>query len=117
MNRLHRVLIVASAALLPLVGHAAGATPLTRAQVRAELIAAEQNGTYPSSKVHYPDAQPDPASKYVANRAAQQLADEAAADAAYGAASRGTSESGKPSVNASGAGGVRPQSVDIYRGH
>ena len=95
MNRLHRVLIVASAALLPLLGHAAGATPLTRAQVRAELIEAEQNGTYPTSKVHYPDAQRDPASQYVASKAAQRLADEAKADAAYGGGSRGTSESGK----------------------
>lgn len=78
MNRLNKALIVASFVVLPLVGHAADNAPLTRAQVRAELIAAEQNGTYPTSKVHYPEPGWDPSAVYVANKAAQKLAREAA---------------------------------------
>ena len=68
MNRLNKALIVASFVVLPLVGHAADNAPLTRAQVRADLIAAEQNGTFPLSKVHYPDPAYDPSAVYVANK-------------------------------------------------
>jgi uncharacterized protein DUF4148 len=78
MNRLNKALIVASFVVLPLVGHAADNAPLTRAQVRADLIAAEQNGTFPLSKVHYPEPGWDPSAVYVANRAAQKMARDAA---------------------------------------
>src|ERR1700761_4165467 len=95
MKRLNRALIVASLVVAPLTApfavpfaaHASEIAPLTRAQVRAELIEAERNGTYPTSKVHYPDPQPDAASVYVANRAAAQ----AGADSAYGGSAAGSS--------------------------
>jgi uncharacterized protein DUF4148 len=121
MKRLNRALIVASLALTPFVGHAVHAAELTRAQVRAQLIEAEQNGTYHTSKTHYPDAQPDLAATYVANKAAEGRA----AATAYGPATTGSTDSGAGSnagISASAAseraGAVlRPQFGDLYRGH
>lgn len=115
MKRLNRALIVASLVIAPFAAHAADIAPLTRAQVRAELIQAEQNGTYPTSKVHYPDAQPDAATVYVANRAAAK----AAANSAYGGSVAGSSATGAPAV--SGSGGAvsseRPQFGNLYSHH
>ncbi|WP_459718639.1 DUF4148 domain-containing protein [Paraburkholderia sp. 2C] len=119
MKRLNRALIAASLVVAPLTAifaapvaaPAADVAPLTRAQVRAELIEAEQNGTYPTSKVHYPDAQPDAATVYVANRAAAK----AGVDSAYGGSPAGSSVSG---ARAGGAvSGERPQFGNLYRHH
>jgi hypothetical protein len=133
MKRLNKALIVASFVVLPLVGHAADNAPLTRAQVRAELIAAEQNGTYPTSKVHYPEPGWDPSAVYVANKAAQKLAREAAnnqaADASNSAANSANpgadasanadaaaSSYGGSSIGSSDA-GTRYDSADLGRAH
>jgi hypothetical protein len=123
MKRLNRALIVASLALTPFVGHAVHAAELTRAQVRAQLIEAELNGTYHTSKTHYPDAQPDFAAAYVAKKTAERRA----AATAYGPATAGSTDSGAGagagiSASASAAderaGAVlRPQFGDLYRGH
>jgi hypothetical protein len=117
MKRLNRALIVASLALTPFFGHAVHAAGLTRAQVRAQLIEAEQNGTYHTSKTHYPDATPDFAATYVANNAAERRA----AAVAYGPASAGSSDSGAGAATAVAnerAGAVlRPQFGNLYRGH
>jgi hypothetical protein len=119
MKRLNRALIAASLVVAPLTAmftapvaaQAADIAPLTRAQVRAELIEAERNGTYPTSKVHYPDPQPDAAVAYVANRAAAK----AGVDSAYGGSAAGSSVSG---ARAGGAGSVeRPQSGNLYSHH
>ena len=57
MKRIYLATIAASALGLRLLSHAeATSTHTTRAQVRAELIAAEQAGQYPQSYSHYPDA-------------------------------------------------------------
>ncbi|CAB3763257.1 DUF4148 domain-containing protein [Paraburkholderia humisilvae] len=130
MKRLNQALVVASFVLLPLVSHAADSVPLTRAQVRADLISAEQNGTYPTSKEHYPDPAWDPAAVYVANKAAQKIAQEAAnkaaADAAaassYGNSTSGSSVSGAASGSTSGSrvdnsALVRSQMDNLYHGH
>jgi hypothetical protein len=122
MKRLNQALIVASFVVLPLVGHAADSAPLTRAQVRADLIAAEQNGTYPTSKVHYPEPGWDPSAVYVANKAAQKLAQtagnkgtgDAAAATSYGGSTSGSSASGAHAENGVHA---RPQFDNLYRGH
>ncbi|MFC0401059.1 DUF4148 domain-containing protein [Paraburkholderia rhizosphaerae] len=90
MKRLNQALVVAALLVPPFAAHATDVAPLTRAQVRNELIAAEQNGTYPTSRVHYPDAQPNAATVYVANRAASK----AAADTAYGGSASGSFSSG-----------------------
>jgi hypothetical protein len=119
MKRLNRALIVASLVVAPLTAafaapvaaHATDVAPLTRAQVRAELIAAEQNGTYPTSKVHYPDAQPDAATVYVANRAAAK----AGVDSAYGGSAAGSAVSGARAGAASS--GERVRFDNLYRHH
>jgi hypothetical protein len=133
MNRLNKALIVASFVVLPLVGHAADNAPLTRAQVRAELIAAEQNGTYPTSKVHYPEPGWDPSAVYVANKAAQKLAREAANNqaanvdaSANSSANTGADSTANANVAASSYGGstvgssqagARFDSADLGRAH
>jgi Domain of unknown function (DUF4148) len=135
MNRLNKALIVASFVVLPLVGHAADNAPLTRAQVRADLIAAEQNGTFPLSKVHYPDPAYDPSAVYVANKAAQKLAQEAANngtttannganDGANDRASAGASANANAAASSYGGSnagssetGARFDSADLGRAH
>jgi uncharacterized protein DUF4148 len=126
MKRLNQALIVASFVVLPLVSHVADSAPLTRAQVRADLISAEQNGTYPPSKVHYPDPARDPAVVYVANKAAQKIAQAAArnteANAANNAAeatSYGNSTSGSSAFGSHPDNGTlaQPQVKNLYRGH
>jgi hypothetical protein len=137
MKRLNKALTVASFVVLPLVSHAADNAPLTRAQVRADLIAAEQNGTYPTSKVHYPEPGWDPSAVYVANKAAQKMARDAAnngtanADAnanpqtdpnananaaasSYGGSSAGSSEAGAR-FDSADLGRAHP--VNLYRHH
>jgi hypothetical protein len=70
VKRIYVAAIVAASLSLPLLSHAQSTgTHITRAQVRAELIAAEKAGQYPQSYSHYPDASPDAALEYVANRA------------------------------------------------
>lgn len=113
MKRLHHALIVASLLALPLSSHAAGDASLSRAQVRAELIAAEQAGQSPHSKVHYPDAAPNRATMYVANRAAH----DADAGSSYGPSYAGGFASGIHALHARIAAGVRAPVDDIYRGH
>ncbi|CAB3756935.1 DUF4148 domain-containing protein [Paraburkholderia humisilvae] len=110
MKRLNLALVVAALLAAPFAAHATDPAPLTRAQVRNELLSAEQNGTYPTSKVHYPDAQPNAATTYVANRAASK----AAADGAYGGSANGSFASG----SRSGAGwSDRPQLSNLYSHH
>jgi Domain of unknown function (DUF4148) len=126
MKRLNKALIVASFVVLPLVGHAADNAPLTRAQVRADLIAAEQNGTFPLSKVHYPEPAWNPSAVYVANKAAQKMAQEAANSAAANNeaananvsvnANAAASSYGGSSVGSSEA-GARFDSADLGRAH
>jgi hypothetical protein len=109
MQRIQNALVIATLLGLPLVSHAANVAPLSRAEVRSELIAAEQAGQIPQSKAHYPDAQPNAATVHVANRAVN--------NSAYGPQSSGSSASGISSIRSRLAAGVRPTAVDIYRGH
>ncbi|CDY79223.1 hypothetical protein BGLT_01918 [Caballeronia glathei] len=92
MKRFPQALIFASVLSLPLVSHAqSDMAPVTRAQVRAQLVEAQRTGQYPQSKSHYPAAQPSAAAAYVANRAA-------AADPSYGSSLAGSSDSGNRAV-------------------
>ena len=59
MKSLLSAVIVASALIVPAVSFAQQANaPVTRAQVRAELVAAQQNGTLDQNDVTYPKATP-----------------------------------------------------------
>jgi len=58
MKSLLSAVIVASAVLVPAVSFAQSNAPVTRAQVQAELVAAQQNGTLDQNDVSYPKAQP-----------------------------------------------------------
>jgi hypothetical protein len=55
MNRVLSILLVASTVVTPLSAIAQTSTdPVTRSEVRAQVSAAQQNGTLHQSKVHYP---------------------------------------------------------------
>ncbi|WP_084688287.1 DUF4148 domain-containing protein [Paraburkholderia oxyphila] len=114
MKRFYLAAIVVSAMSLPLVSHAQPATTqTTRAQVRAELIAAEQAGQYPRSRLYYPDAAPNAAVEYVADRDAARTANQGA----YGFPGAGRSESGFLHRREHAVTLAQPDSTDIYRGH
>ncbi|MFL9894034.1 DUF4148 domain-containing protein [Paraburkholderia sp. RL17-383-BIF-A] len=85
---------VALAAAIPALAFAQSTTPLTRAQVRAELVELELAGWHPGagSDPHYPDdilaAEAVVAARHAAGRTSAQ--------AGYGEDDQGTSESGGP---------------------
>jgi len=59
MKSLLSAVVVASALIVPAVSFAQQANgPVTRAQVQAELVAAQQNGTLDQNDVSYPKATP-----------------------------------------------------------
>jgi hypothetical protein len=125
MKLWNKALLAASFVVLPLVSHASDNSPVTRAQVRADLVAAEQNGTFPFSKEHYPDPAWDPSAVYVANKAAQKMAREAAnngangtnaANGTNGADARAVSSYGGSSAGSS-AWGTRLDSAELGRAH
>ncbi|HWT36117.1 MAG TPA: DUF4148 domain-containing protein [Paraburkholderia sp.] len=87
MKSLLSAVVVASALIVPAVSFAQQATnaPVTRAQVQAELVAAQQNGSLDQNDVAYPPAKP----QFGATTASTEV----------GGVTAGTSESGKrPSV-------------------
>jgi Domain of unknown function (DUF4148) len=109
MRHIKRVLIISVLIGLPIASHATDVVaPKTRAQVRAELLAAELSGQLPYSQAHYPDPQPNPAVVYVARKAAS--------DTSYGSSISGESAEGAGSVG-TGLAAKRPTVVNIYRGH
>ncbi|MFT0174744.1 DUF4148 domain-containing protein [Paraburkholderia mimosarum] len=109
MKRISLAAIVASALTLPLLSQAqAATTQITRAQVRAELTAAEQAGQYPLSDIHYPDPASDSAVEYVADRAV--------AGWSYGPSMAGRSDSGSRHFRNHLVTRAQPDSTDIYRG-
>ncbi|ASW01885.1 DUF4148 domain-containing protein [Paraburkholderia aromaticivorans] len=85
---------IALGAVIPAFAFAQSATPLTRAQVRAELVELELAGWHPGagSDPHYPDD----ILAAEATVAARHAAAGAAAQSGYGDADQGTSESGGP---------------------
>ncbi len=57
MKRLFSISLIALAFVAPVASFAQTANgPVTRAQVHAEVVAAERNGTLHQSKVHYPSS-------------------------------------------------------------
>ncbi|MFM0335951.1 DUF4148 domain-containing protein [Paraburkholderia fungorum] len=91
MKRTIQAVLVASFLSLPLLAHVGMANAqTTRAQVRAELVAAEQAGQYPQSDAHYPDAAADVALTHVADRAAIKASNQES----YGTSSAGSFAAG-----------------------
>ena len=109
MQRIQHALVIATLLGLPLVSHADNVAPLSRAEVRSELIAAQQAGQIPQSKVYYPNAQPDAATVHVADRVM--------INSTYGPQSSGSSASGMGSMHSRITVRVQPTVVNIYRGH
>jgi hypothetical protein len=89
MKTLVLSLLAASALALPLASFAqASNDAVTRAQVRADLINAEQQGTVPPSKTHYPAGQ-----ETARNTASQREQQNGDATNAYGPSTYGSSQS------------------------
>lgn len=85
MKSLISAVVVASALVVPALSFAQSNAPVTRGQVQAELVAAQQNGSLDTNDVAYPPAKP-------------QLG-ASAQSSEVGGVQAGTSESGKrPSV-------------------
>lgn len=81
---------------LPVVARAADPAPLTRAEVRAQLVEAELSGQLPLSNTRYPEPAHNPAVAYVARKASNEMS--------YGAeTSTNSATSGNHGQNASGA--------------
>jgi hypothetical protein len=117
MKRIHRAILVASILSLPLLSSAATIdAPITRSQVRAELVAAEQSGQYPQSDAHYPDAAPDAALSHVADRAAAKATAQATAEASYGPSVAGSFASSLRRLKVHIPSGEKSDVSDIYRG-
>jgi hypothetical protein len=88
------LLLAASALTLPLSSFAQTSNdPVTRAQVRADLIQAEQQGTVPPSKTKYPAGQDS--AQHLTRQSNQQDGD---ANTGYGALTDGSSQSSTRSV-------------------
>ncbi|SAL35699.1 purine nucleoside phosphorylase [Caballeronia udeis] len=88
MKSLVLSLLAASALTLPLASFAQTANdPVTRAQVRADLITAEQQGTVPPSKTHYP------AGQETASNTTRHADQQDGANNAYGPSTYGSSQS------------------------
>ncbi|CAN7641899.1 MULTISPECIES: DUF4148 domain-containing protein [unclassified Caballeronia] len=87
-------LLAASALTLPLASFAQTANdPVTRAQVRSELIQAEQQGTVPPSKTNYPAGRDT--AQNMNRQAGPRSAD---ANSSYGPSTNGSNQSSARSV-------------------
>ncbi|MEX3931589.1 DUF4148 domain-containing protein [Paraburkholderia phymatum] len=89
LNRFYQALVIATALGLPLASRAQSQSTATRAQVRAELVAAEQSGQLPQSDTSYPEpVSYSAAAPHVFHNSHAFIA------ASYGPSARGGSDSG-----------------------
>jgi hypothetical protein len=111
MKRVYQALVLAAALGLPLASHAETQPAATRAQVRAELIAAQQAGQYPQSDTHYPEPANDPAAApHVFHRSHDLIA------TSCGPSASGSAGSGFRAARAHSLAGASSGFDDIYRG-
>ena len=87
-----RAVVVAAALTVPVISFAQSNSPVTRAQVRAELVQLEQAGWRPSAGAdpHYPDDLLAAEAKVAAANAQAS---------GYGGAAPGTSQAGGPAIS------------------
>jgi len=98
MNKLVSAVVVAAAVAVPAISFAQTNQPLTRAQVRAELVELEQAGYSPAqSEVNYPQDLQAAQQRVVAERLAQ------GDTSGYGAPAAGTAAAGGPVAHSSEA--------------
>jgi hypothetical protein len=90
MKSIAQAVVIAAALAAPLAAHAQNNEPLTRAQVRADLISVEQAGYWPSraAELNYPDTIQAAERKIAAQHAAT------ASETGYGDDVSGASQSG-----------------------
>ncbi|MCO4879125.1 DUF4148 domain-containing protein [Paraburkholderia caribensis] len=111
MKRVYQALVLAAALGLPLASLAETQPAATRAQVRAELIAAQQAGQYPQSDTRYPEPANDPAAApHVFHRSHDLIA------TSYGPSASGSAGSGFRAARAHSLAGASSAFDDIYRG-
>jgi hypothetical protein len=110
MNRVYQALVFAAALGLPLASHAQSQSAVTRAQVRAELVAAQQAGQYATSDTSYPEpAHYSAAASHVFHHAHDVIA------ASYGPSTNGSADAGFRAARARSLANP-PAAFDIYRG-
>ncbi len=85
MKSLLKAAVLALAVTTPLVSFAQTAQPLTRAEVRADLVRAEQAGYNPNDWLHFPENL----------QAAQARIDAHNDNTAYGTGTNGSSQTGQ----------------------
>lgn len=92
MKSLIQTLAVAVAVVMPVASFAQSDGPVTRAQVRAELVQLEKAGyrVGDGDQAHYPDA--------IQAAEAKVAAQQVAANGGYGTAAGGSSDAGRPAV-------------------
>lgn len=92
MKSLIQAVVIAAAVAAPAMSFAQSNAPVTRAQVRAELVQLEKAGYRPGDdEIHYPAA---------IQAAEARVALQNGASSAYGGVASGSSESGRGSVSA-----------------
>ncbi|MEM5385799.1 DUF4148 domain-containing protein [Paraburkholderia phymatum] len=111
VNRVYQALVLAAALGVPLASHAQSSSLATRAQGRAELVAAGQSGQLPQSDTRYPEpAGYSSAAPHAFHRAHAFIA------ASYGPSTNGSSASGLRATRARSL-SAPPSAYDgVYRG-
>ena len=92
MKSLIQAVVVAAALAAPVAVFAQSSQPVTRAQVRAELVQLEKTGYHvgDSDNAHYPDA---------IQAAEAKVAAQNGATSGYGGVVSGSSDAGRPAVS------------------
>jgi type II secretory pathway pseudopilin PulG len=105
MKSLIKAVAIAAVFAVPAISFAQSNQPLTRAEVRAQLVQLEQAGYRPANgrDPYYPSD--------IQTAEARVAAQNGAADNGYGAPSSGSSESGYASVSANNG------AASLFRGH
>jgi hypothetical protein len=92
MKSLLQVVVIAAALAAPVASFAQSNAPITRAQVRAELVQLEKAGYHPGDDdIHYPAA---------VQAAEARVAAQNGAESSYGGVANGSSQSGHGQVSA-----------------
>ena len=111
MKRVYQALVLAAALGLPLASHASSPSTVSRAQVRAELVAAQQAGQIPQSDTSYPEpANDSAAAPHVFHRSRDLIA------ASYGPSTNGSGDAGFRAARARSLANASSAFDDIYRG-